>query len=215
MIKAKKIRLILDKTVQLETELKSGMVVSVTCEFLNAEYDRLYLKFPADKEQLAQYFYNDKTIRVSVDTIDGRRIYPAKILYEPSDNLIVVEYYDDENISQKRNILRVRATKVVDVKIAGKIVSMLTIDLSGGGCKLLSPLELKAGMVLNAYLKLRHNENPISVKVKILGCKYLAAESKYEIPVEFKEIKESDRAKIVRFCYNVQADNILGENRLE
>ena len=62
MLKAKKIGLILDKEVLLETTLRSGMTIAVVCEYIEADIDRLYLRFPDDKKQLGQYFYNDKTI---------------------------------------------------------------------------------------------------------------------------------------------------------
>ena len=144
MIKARKIGLILDKEIQLDATLKNGVTVAVTCGFLDADYDRLYLRYPNDKIQLSQYFYEGRDVFVSIDTLDGRRTYLSKVIYEPKDELIVVEYYEDDfNTLQKRKILRVRATRTIDVRVNDKFLPMLTIDISGGGCRLLSSVDIK------------------------------------------------------------------------
>lgn len=215
MIKAKKIGLILDKDILLEAELKNGIVISVNCEFIDADYDRLYLRFPDDKVQMEQYFYEDRTVSVGIDTLDGRRVYPAKVLYAPAEGLIVIEYFEDENILQKRKILRVRATKAIDVRVQDKNIAMLTIDISGGGCKILSPVELAKGSFADGYLKLISGAKPIKVKMKIHRINFLSAENKYELSCEFCEIKEADRKIIMQYCYNVQSEKLLGRKRLD
>ncbi len=215
MIKAKKIGLILDREVQIDAVLKSSMIIGVACQFIDADYDRLYLRYPDDKIQLSQYFYEGRTVDVSLDTLDGRRTYPAKILYEPANGIIVVEYYEDDNVFQKRKILRVRATRAIDVKISERYTPMLTIDISGGGCRILSPYELKNESIVDALLRLIAGQPQIKMKLKVLNSQFLPVENKYEISVEFFEIRESDRKKIMKFCYDTQAAILLGQNRVE
>lgn len=215
MIKARKIGLILDREIQLDALLKNGVVVSVECEFLDAEYDRLFLKFPSDKLQFSQYFYENREVVVNIDTLEGRRAYPAKVIYEPEDGLIVVEYYEDDNIMQKRKILRVSATRSIDIKINDKYVPMLTIDISGGGCRLLSSVDVKVNAIVDAVLRLSSTQQPIKMKLRVCGSQFLNAENKYEISVEFLEIRESDRKKIMKFCYDMQSSSLLKQNKVE
>ena len=205
MLKAKKIGLILDKEVGLEISLKNGNKILVATEFIDADYDRLYLRFPDNQEQLAQYFYSDRTVQVILDTFDGRRIYPAKILYEPQDGLIVVEYNEETDAFQKRMAFRVRLTKLIDIEVGDEYVSMPTIDISAGGCKFLSPIELKEGAFFDSYLHLQSDKPAIRILLKIRQIKFLSVENKYEISAEFQEIKEVDRKKVAKMCYDVQA----------
>lgn len=204
MLKAKKIGLILDKEVGLEISLKNGNKILVATEFIDADYDRLYLRFPDNQEQLAQYFYSDRTVQVILDTFDGRRIYPAKILYEPQDGLIVVEYNEETDAFQKRMAFRVRLTKLIDIEVGDEYVSMPTIDISAGGCKFLSPIELKEGVFYDSYLYLQSDKPAIRILLKIRQIKFLSIENKYEISAEFQEIKEVDRKKVAKMCYDVQ-----------
>ena len=215
MIKARKIGLILDREIQIDALLKNGVVVSVECEFIDAEYDRLFLKYPIDKMQFSQYFYEDREIIVNIDTLDGRRAYPAKVIYEPQNGLIVVEYYEDDNILQKRKILRVNATRSIDIKVNDKYIPMLTIDISGGGCRLLSSVDLKSNAIVESVLRLSANQPPIKMKLRVCGSQFLNAENKYEISVEFLEIRESDRKRIMKFCYDVQSSSLLKQNKVE
>lgn len=205
MLKAKKIGLILDKEVGLEISLKNGNKILVATEFIDADYDRLYLRFPDNQEQLAQYFYSDRTVQVILDTFDGRRIYPAKILYEPQDGLIVVEYNEETDAFQKRMAFRVRLTKLIDIEVGDEYVSMPTIDISACGCKFLSPIELKEGAFFDSYLHLQSDKPAIRILLKIRQIKFLFIENKYEISAEFQEIKEVDRKKVAQMCYDVQA----------
>lgn len=213
MIKAKKIGLILEKEIKLEATLRNGIVVGVDCEFINADYDRLYLKFPDEKKELAQYFYSYRTITVNLDTLEGRREYPAKILYEPTNELIVVEYYQDENISKKRKILRVRTTRVIDIQVENENIQALTIDISAGGCRILSQVEIPQDTICSAFLKLRAHSQTIPLKIKIKNCNFLPVENKYEIGAEFVEIAETDRKMIMKFCYEVQAEILAKINK--
>lgn len=214
MLKAKKIGLILDKEVGLEISLKNGNKILVATEFIDADYDRLYLRFPDNQEQLAQYFYSDRTVQVILDTFDGRRIYPAKILYEPQDGLIVVEYNEETDAFQKRMAFRVRLTKLIDIEVGDEYVSMPTIDISAGGCKFLSPIELKEGVFYDSYLHLQSDKPAIRILLKIRQIKFLSIENKYEISAEFQEIKEVDRKKVAKMCYDVQTGLLEDEQKL-
>ncbi len=214
MIKAKKIGLILDKEVQVDAILKGGMTIGVTCELLDADYDRLYLKFPDDKEQLHQYFYEGREVEVSLDTLEGHCTYLGFVIYEPEDSIIVVEYCDAAKKEQNRRLLRVRATRVFELQIGEKHLSTLTIDLSGGGCRLLAQEEVKAGTIADALLRLNPNLPPIKMKIRVISSRYFSVENKYEISVEFIGIKESDRKQITKFCFDTQSASLNGKNRI-
>lgn len=215
MIKAKKIGLILEREIQIDAVLKNGVVVTVSCEFIDSDFDRLYLKFPSDKMQLAQYFYEGRIIDVNLDTLDGRRTYSSCILYEPDDGIIVVEFTNDKKFLQKRKVLRIRTTKMIDVKVGKETILMLTIDISAGGCRVLSPVEVKIGTLADAVLRLFPNQPPIEALIKVKNSKYLPVESKYELSVEFVEISEPNKRRITKFCYDTQAAILSGQNKVE
>ena len=105
MIRVKKIGLVIEREVSIKSVLKDGTEIIVACEFISAEQDRLYLRYPDNKVNISQYFYEGKTVEVLLSTLDGMLIYPALILYEPEDKLIVVEYYKSDIQQQKRQTL--------------------------------------------------------------------------------------------------------------
>lgn len=211
MIKAKKIGLILDRDIALDTQLKNGMIIRVTCELIEADYDRLYLRFPLDKLDLAQYFYDGKKIKVHLDTIDGIQTYDAIILYQPEDELIVVEYYEFLKFSQKRNALRIKTSKVVDLEYNDTTIPMITINLSASGMKLISSQILEKDKIYTAYLSLLAGTKQIKLNIKVINVVYLSAENKYEIASEFIDINEKDKKTIMKYCFDVQT-NYLKEN---
>jgi len=204
MIKFKKIGLILEENVFIDSVLKNGMIIRIPCQIIGAEYDRLFLKFPQEKIEYAQYFYEGKSINVTLDTLDGRRIYPALILYEPKDNLIVVEYYEEELTNQKREHFRVKATKLVDVKINGANIHAVTIDISSGGFRILLAEELKENEIYEATLILNQDEPPINLTFKIHHIFFISSENQYENLCEFVSLTEHDQKKITKFCFDIQ-----------
>jgi len=204
MIKVKKIGLIVEETVYVDSVLRNGMVIRVPCQFLDADYDRLYLKFPPEKSDFSQYFYAGKIINVTLDTIDGRRTYPAFILYEPKKGLLVVEYYEEKNTNQKRQDFRVKATKLIDVNINGINVHAVTIDISGGGMRLIIADELKEGQEYNATLIMHSKEPPIPLTFAVRNIYFISSEKQYEISAEFINISEQDKKRITKFCFDMQ-----------
>ncbi|MCQ2957445.1 MAG: PilZ domain-containing protein [Candidatus Gastranaerophilales bacterium] len=204
MIKAKKIGLILEKEVLVDAILKNDIVIRVCCEFLDAEYDRLLLKYPEDQDQLAQYFYEGKSVEVSINTMNGRITYPAKVMYEPKDKLIVVEYYKVTTVFEQRKFFRVNATKKLKISTDNFEIDALTLNISGGGMKLMLNDELDENKIYYGLLNLSNNEEPAKVKFKVLEVRFLATEKKYEAGVEFTDLLETERKKITKFCFDIQ-----------
>jgi len=204
MIKAKKIGLILEKDVLVDSILKNDIVIRVCCEFLDADYDRLYLKYPEDQDQVAQYFYEGKSVEISINTMHGRITYPAKIIYEPKDNLIVVEYYKVATVFEKRKYFRVNATKKLKITQDGFDLDALTLNISSGGFRLIMNDELDENKVYYGLLNLSNKDEPIKVKFKVLTVRFLATEKKYEVAAEFQDILETERKKITKFCFDIQ-----------
>lgn len=205
MIKLKSIKLILDKDVTVRTKLKNGTIISLNCEIIDADYDRLYLAYSDEMNEYIQYFFEDKVVLVDLDTIDGRRTYPSYILYPPENNLIVVEYYHQKVDKQKRMNLRVKTSQIVDVILPDKVIPMITINISAGGLKMISSEPLEEGEVYNALLTLATNTPKIELKFKVLSVNFFKAEKKYEIIAEYVDLSNTDEKKIVKFCYEKQS----------
>ena len=204
MIKFKKIGLIVEENVFIDSILKNGMVIRVPCQIIGAEYDRLFLKFPPEKIEYAQYFYEGKTINVTLDTLDGRRIYRALILYEPKGSLIVVEYYPEDSSNQKREHFRVKATKLLDVNINGAKIHAVTIDISSGGFRILLAEELKENEEYEATFILNQDEPPINLSFRIRHIFFISSEYQYENSCEFVKLTEQDQKRITKFCFDMQ-----------
>jgi len=204
MIKVKKLDLLLEEEIMISATMRDGMVLPVFCAFIDAEYDRLYLEYPLNKMQYAQYFYEGRDIDVHLTTSNGEVNYKAKVIYEPEDGLIVVEYYKSNVYEQRRNFVRVKTTKFLDIFAGDKTVSATTLDLSASGCKFMTVEKFTSGDILSANLILYSATEPLEVNLKILETRYNTIKSVYEATCEFLEMKETDRKKIIKFCYDKQ-----------
>lgn len=206
MIKVKKIGLVIEREVTIKSVLKDGTEIAVACEFISAENDRLYLRYPNDKIDLAQYFYEGKTIDVLLKTLDGALSYPSIILYEPDDKLIVVEYYptDNDYTQQKRKVFRVKTNKHIQIEYNGKTCQACTMDISAGGFKFVTSENLELEGIYRTTFVINPNEKSTTLEFQVKKTEYIPNDEQYMVSAEFINLDELSTKKLVKFCFNSQ-----------
>ncbi|MDD3593333.1 MAG: PilZ domain-containing protein [Candidatus Gastranaerophilales bacterium] len=210
MIKAQKISLILNKDVIVYDTLRDGTENVIKTLFVDAEYDRLFLKFPVDKRGYSQYFYEGKEIKVRLETINGTLVLNSIIISAPDeDGVIIVEYYEDEDsVVQQRQFLRVNARLNMQIETGKFSIKAKTINLSGNGIKFITSEKFNIADELKIKLTLTDNTWPIQAVVKVLNTA-LNDDNEFEIITQFTTISENDRKRIMRYCFEVQQNSIM------
>lgn len=149
-------------------------------------------------------------------------IYMHENLGMYSVDLEVVEKIRDDN-----NIPLVRAKKVSDIrkiqrrnffrlltsmdiavrKINGVVVeNTKTVDISGGGIRLLSKQDFEINDIVRLDFQLESKE--FSVDAKVVKIDYTDVRETKEVSLQFIDILEKDRNEIIRFIFDKQREGI-------
>ncbi|ADY54976.1 type IV pilus assembly PilZ [Syntrophobotulus glycolicus DSM 8271] len=121
---------------------------------------------------------------------------------------LMIEYPKSINKIQRRKHVRIPVVSSITYQIIGKEGlseenTGYLIDLSGGGLKFVSEEKLEMNDLLLAKIKTYHEELDLPVKVVRL----IEEESKkYKISVEYQEISEKTRDKIIAYIFEVQRE---------
>ncbi|MGP1410477.1 MAG: flagellar brake protein [Peptoanaerobacter stomatis] len=149
-------------------------------------------------------------------------IYMHENLGMYSVDLEVVEKIRDDN-----NIPLVRAKKVSDIrkiqrrnffrlltsmdiavrKINGVVLeNTKTVDISGGGIRLLSKQDFEINDIVRLDFQLESKE--FSVDAKVVKIDYTDVRGTKEVSLQFIDILEKDRNEIIRFIFDKQREGI-------
>lgn len=121
------------------------------------------------------------------------------------------EAYREE---RERETLResLRCAAVVSVRSGGGagLVRGHTVDLGGGGARLLLTGPVPVGAKVLLRLALEPGQEPVRAEASVLACRELgarAAES-HEIRVAFEALADAPRAAILRACFRHQIERV-------
>ncbi|WP_129722479.1 flagellar brake protein [Xylanivirga thermophila] len=131
------------------------------------------------------------------------------------DAVYLVRISPKSNIikSQRRNFYRLKTTAPISIFLLDQYgepldngpVKGTTIDISGGGVKVLLNQEINKGSLINCQISL-HDDRQIVVKGKVLRCNKVIEDSieKYKIGICFLNISEMNRDSIVQYIFQQQ-----------
>ncbi|MFD2672871.1 flagellar brake protein [Marinicrinis sediminis] len=116
---------------------------------------------------------------------------------------------------QRRNFLRVGARLETAVKVSDEIrITALTEDLSGGGLSFLcaKKIPIKEHQTLSGWLLIHYRNGGLEhvpYKGEVVRVKPLENHEQI-IMVQFTEIQDKDRQKVIRYCFERQIENRKG-----
>jgi c-di-GMP-binding flagellar brake protein YcgR len=112
---------------------------------------------------------------------------------------------------QRRNFLRVPAELEIAVKITEQVMfTAVTDDVGGGGISFISEsrMPVKTHDMLNCWLLIPYRNGSIehaNFKGEVVRIKALES-GKLVVMVQFTEIADAERQRIIRFCFERQLD---------
>ncbi len=194
-----------DQKAKLYFKTENNSEQELDCLIKSIQKDRLSLKFPKEMLEYAKYLEEGNEVPVKIFTPSGVRMFTSMILNSPLESEFVIEYVEDNIKVQRREYLRINIeTKVVIKRLNSESITVNTLDIGGGGIRFFYEGELSPGEVVDCNLYLPFQMSSIKARGNILDKPHL---NKNEHVVIFSKILESDRDKIIKKCFEVQAQH--------
>lgn len=123
--------------------------------------------------------------------------------------IYVLEFSDDIRRVQRRNFVRVDAFYPVTFQVVEKtglsdLKSGIMLDLSGGGMRFQTREKLEKGAILYAYLELPSGK--LGTPGRVCRIEPIENTKKFSVSVNFYQIAERDRDRVVRCVFDIQRD---------
>lgn len=144
----------------------------------------------------------DDVASYAMDSIIVQRIAVPVPIY-------VLEFSDDIRRVQRRNFVRVDAFYPITFQIVEKtglsdVKKAAMLDLSGGGMRFQFREKLDKGTILYAYLELPSGR--LGTPGRVCRVEPIEDSKKFSVSVDFYQISERDRDRIVRCVFDIQRE---------
>lgn len=123
--------------------------------------------------------------------------------------IFVLEFADDIRRVQRRNFVRIAAFYPITFQVVEKtglsdVKKANMLDLSGGGMRFQAKEKLDKGTILYAYLELP--SGTLGTPGRVCRVEPIENTKKFSVSVDFYQISERDRDRIVRCVFDIQRD---------
>lgn len=181
--------------------LDDTLLIEVPIDESTGQFKRLFLG-----DELSAYYLTEGGVKHYFDThVLGFRDDVIK--------LIEIRKPDPDSIRkvQRRSFLRVTAVLELAVKLANQVRFLAyTDDIGGGGVSFITDprWSLKAGDVMECWLLLPYKNGTIEhayFKPEVVRVKKLES-GRNQVMAKFIEISDSERQKIIRYCFERQLE---------
>jgi c-di-GMP-binding flagellar brake protein YcgR len=177
---------------------------------MRAEDDRIYLSFPAKNQEVAEYFYEGQEIVVDLITRSGMRKYNSIVIDSPMEGDFSIEYYEDPAKIQRRQYVRVDRMFDLILYHGKDVIKTKTINISGGGLRFVAKQNFILGDIWEFSLYLPKVHFPVKGNGEIIYMVHQENSYNYSV-IDFRSIREMDRNKIMRACFEAEAEEINQE----
>jgi len=121
--------------------------------------------------------------------------------------MFVLELPDSVTKVQRRNFVRVPATYPITFRSVTKeglsnLHKAMMLDLSGGGMRLLTEERVETNSLLYTQLTLPNGD--LQTPVRVCRAEKIVDSKRYMVSVEFHDIQERDRDRIIRSVFDIQ-----------
>ncbi len=187
--------------VEIDTGSFTGTKTRIDCYIIEPEFDRLTVSFPESKLEFAPYLSEGTEIKAFIYSFTGILIIDSIVYDAPFDGKMVIEFNEQHQIIQRRKYLRM--PYITDLYILDEAGNKRvdTIDIGGGGVRFSTSLPLKDSQQVTAQLRLEQFEPLIKIDGVILKKNFY---KQNEYVLEFMQIKEQDRDKIIQKCVKIE-----------
>ncbi|MDD3150097.1 MAG: PilZ domain-containing protein [Candidatus Gastranaerophilales bacterium] len=194
-----------DKAV-IKFDISSIRHEEVSCGVVRVEKDRMILDFPDDKIKIASYLPEGKDINLLIYTSTGIRVFDSIVINSPFEENFIVEYYEETDLIQRRDYLRVDIDLDLILANSEERVKTKVTNIGGGGVRFLS----NGHFMLNSQWDFTIYSPSWDFPVRGIGnvINTLKLNGQLQSVIQFTEINELERNKIIKLCFEIEAHNL-------
>lgn len=195
------------KGLKVQIELETGSAIGsrnrIDCYILEPEFDRLTISFPESKSEFIPYLTEGSELKAFIYTFTGIIIIDSIVYDAPFEGKMVIEFNEEHQIIQRRKYLRMPYITDLYLETEEGNHRTDTIDIGGGGVRFVSEKCFKNEESIKAHLRLAQFEPMLKVEGLILKKNFYKPN---EYVLEFMQIDESDRDKIIQKCIHLERE---------
>lgn len=190
--------------VRIGIDIGNGHIIQFFSYIKKIYPDRLLLIFPESKANFAKYLKEGISVRLSVYTPIGILLMDSIVFNEPVNCEFEVEFERAQKRIQRRRFVRAKANYRIIIEHEGKTCSAISEDIGGGGIRFICDSNLQ-GAIVSAKLFIPDYTEGIAFTGRV-ETKQRFRPNEYLI--EFMEIEEIDRNKIIQNCLELEAKSL-------
>lgn len=193
--------------VQIEFESGFGKKSRLDCYISNFEEDRIVLMYPQFKDEFIPYLTEGTELKAFIYTFGGIEVLDSIVLDSPLEEEFTIEYHTDTQIIQRRKYLRMPYITEIFITLPEGNIKSETLDISGGGLRFAFSKQLENQKSYKGCLRLEKFDQLIPFTGLVMKKDFFKPD---EYVVEFTDIEEKQRDKIITKCLQLEQD----QNRL-
>lgn len=198
----------------------SDQLETYRCRLMDMRDGVLYIDYPVNiHTNRIDYLVNGTHLKGTfVGKDQNTYLFPTEIKGRVRENipLLLIDYPGDESLQkiQRREYVRVSLSANVNVEPLNnefEPFTALTNDISAGGAAIIFPQNIKiniqTSLLLHFTFEMKNrevHELPIQVEIKRIVD---VNNDRKKVSVEFKDITETERQILLRYCFERQLEN--------
>ena len=190
-----------EKEVRIEFEESPIHKEQITCDIIKVDGNILVLDSSNMSPYYFQYLYEGREIKIFLYGMHGINIFDSVIITAPTDGRFEVEVPENYESIQRRQFVRADIELNLTLIAMNEKVTAKTIDIAGNGIRFITRDRPQFGnkYKFTLFLPGTNAITGIGSIVKIKDIK------KGEYILEFNDITENSRDKIIKLCLNIQS----------
>lgn len=195
----------LGQKVQIIFKKENAENMQIICTIAKIEPDRLVLNYPDKLMRFSKYLSEGTEIQAFVYTDLNIQVLDSIVINAPYEEEFAIEYPHDHVVIQRRAYIREDLVYNIILQDDKKTVNAVTKDMGGGGCRFITGDPIEPGSYMKMWINFNDNTPSISCHGKVSQKFYFKPN---EYLIEFTEITEKDRNKIIQECIKHQVKTI-------
>ena len=195
-----------DQKIKIRFSVSSIRSHEALCDVRWVETDRICLIFPEEYKKLSKYLHEGRELEAIAYTDKGIFVFDSIVIDSPYSNDFVIEFPEEKEKIQRREYVRAPIKLDIQLTKGGATIKGNTINIGGGGIRFTTEKDLEVKQVWNFSMTLPKWSKPVYGTGEVL---YNIKQDNSNVSVlKFSYIEESDRNKIIKLCFEIEASQL-------
>lgn len=191
--------------VQIVFKNDRGENLQIICDIKEILEDSLVLNYPDNFMQFAEFLEEGTEIQANIFAGPHIKVLDSIILAEPHNSTIEIDFPEDYETIQRRAYIRENLEYPITIKNEQQCIEATTLDMGGGGFRFKTDQHIEPDAFVHISICLNEHKAMLECIGKVSRKDHFP---EGEYLVEFIEISENDRNKIIQKCIQAQTKKI-------